>query len=122
MTHFCRIEDSYVKFTKSCDEAEKSCAEGIKKCRKAMSKARGKKIATPHLSNKEKEAIMKEKYMSTMKPVSYLHNLMVYVCSLKSKLYLIAAAVGSGAPCVHHQPAARDPQREELPGTVRGHH
>ena len=46
MTHFCRIEGSYVKFTKSCNEAEKSCAEGIKKCQKAMSKAKGKKIAT----------------------------------------------------------------------------
>ena len=46
MTHFSRIEGSYVKFTKSCNEAEKSCAEGIKKCRKAMSKSRGKKIAT----------------------------------------------------------------------------
>lgn len=27
-------------------------------------------MAIPHLSSKEKEAIMKEKYMATMKPVS----------------------------------------------------
>lgn len=43
-------------------------------------------MAIPHLSSKEKEAIMKEKYMATMKPVSSLTHL--------SKLSILEVKIG----------------------------